>query len=98
MKKLTEIEILEILDIIKDTIGVLVKDRQRKIDEIDDTMKFMTIVLDKNDIWAYSVGDVTADELYIKLKEAKGPGSYINHDLFMNILVDWMLHLGGEQL
>ena len=89
---------LEILDIIKDTLGVLVKERQHKIDEISDTMTFMKFVLDDDDIWAYSVGDVTADELYIKVKEAKGFGNYVNHDLFMNVLVDWMFHLGGEQL
>ena len=89
---------LEILDIIKDTLGVLVKDRQQKIDEIGDTMHLMRLALDNDDVWAYSVGDVTADELYIKVKEAKGTGNYVNHDLFMNILIDWMIHLGGEEL
>lgn len=89
---------LEILDIIKDTLGVLVKDRENKIAEIEYTMDLIRFSLDDEDVWAYSVGDVTADELYIKVKRAMGPGKYVNHDIFMNTLTDWMFHLGGEEL
>ena len=86
----------EILNIMSDTIKMLVEDKENDLAEMKDTMKLMSLVLDDDDVWAYSVGDVTADELYIKVKKAKGFNNHVNHDIFMNVLIDWMYNLNKE--
>lgn len=88
---------LEIVDIIKDTLNMLIEDRQHEIDKIENTMNIMLKVIDNDDVWSYSVGDTTADELYIKVKKAAGQNNYVSHDIFMNTLIDWMFHLGKEE-
>ena len=86
----------EILNIILDTLKKLVEDKEKDLNEMKDTITLMSLVLDNDDVWAYSVGDVTADELYIKVKKAKGFNNHVNHDIFMNVLIDWMYHLNKE--
>ena len=86
----------EILNIMADTIGMLVKDKENEIAKIENTMDIMIKVLDNDDVWSYSVGDVTSDELYAKVKEYVGEGNYLSHDIFMNVLTDWMFHLSKE--
>lgn len=94
MKKTMNEEILEMMHGI---IEMMMTNNQREMDKIENTMDVMINVIDNDDVWAYSVGDVTADELYAKAKEFIGEGNYLSHDLFMNVLVDWMLHLGKEE-